>query len=162
MAKYYKNSYIDGNRVPGAQAYVNGTAVPKPREEILPELPERRAIGERTSRNREHVGYVNLAYVVFVTLISVMLLFACVSLLEAHAAVTTQQKLIQSRTAALQTLKADNDAEELRLDASVNLEEIYHTATEKYGMIYPQEDRIITYDRTEGTYVRQYEDIPTD
>ena len=44
----------------------------------------------------------------------------------------------------------------------VDLKHIYEVATGELGMVYPSDDQILYYDKTESGYVRQYEDIPTD
>ena len=42
----------------------------------------------------------------------------------------------------------------------VDLDHIYDVATNKLGMIYAKKNQVITYEKTESEYVRQFEDIP--
>ena len=69
---------------------------------------------------------------------------------------------LRSWNRILQTLKSDNDALEARISTYVDLKHIYEVATGELGMVYPSDDQILYYDKTESGYVRQYEDIPTD
>ena len=59
-------------------------------------------------------------------------------------------------------MKSDNNALEARISTYVDLKHIYEVATGELGMVYPSDDQILYYDKTERGYVRQYEDIPTD
>ena len=47
-----------------------------------------------------------------------------------------------------------------KINTCTDLDYIYQVATEELGMVYPGEDQVIVYDRTESEYVRQYENIP--
>ena len=42
---------------------------------------------------------------------------------------------------------------------SVNLQKIYNIATKDLGMVFANNNQIITYDNNESAYVRQYNDI---
>ena len=39
-------------------------------------------------------------------------------------------------------------------------EQIYNTAVNELGMVYPERDQVITYDAGVSEYVKQYHDIP--
>ena len=67
---------------------------------------------------------------------------------------------IESMESKVEKLKNENDTLETRINAYVNLENVYEIATKELGMVYASKDQVITYDKTESEYVRQYEDIP--
>ena len=60
----------------------------------------------------------------------------------------------------LEFLKSENDALETRINTSLDLDYVYRVATEELGMVYPNKNQVILYNKTESEYVRQYEDIP--
>ncbi len=59
----------------------------------------------------------------------------------------------------LENLKTENDALERSIDTSIDLNYVYDVAVNKLGMVPAGQDNVITYDKTESEYVRQYEDI---
>ena len=70
-------------------------------------------------------------------------------------------KRIEEMEQKLEKLTNENDAKEAGINAGIDLDEIYKTATGRLGMVYANKSRIIKYDKTESEYVRQYEDIPS-
>ena len=58
------------------------------------------------------------------------------------------------------TLKAMNDSDLEEINASVDLKEIYNTAVNDLGMVFANNNQVVTYDDHEASYVRNYEDIP--
>ena len=68
-------------------------------------------------------------------------------------------KNIEAQEKILEQYKNDNDALEARIDASINLDDIYKVATEELGMVYADKEQVLTYDRTPTEYVRQNENI---
>ena len=91
-----------------------------------------------------------------------MTLGVCASYLQVQASITANKNQIEKLESNLQTLKSDNNALEARISTYVDLKHIYEVATGELGMVYPSDDQILYYDKTESGYVRQYEDIPTD
>ena len=53
-----------------------------------------------------------------------------------------------------------NNAIEDGVRIYTDLDYVYRVATKDLGMVYPTEEQVIRYNRTESEYVRQYEDIP--
>ena len=60
----------------------------------------------------------------------------------------------------LAQLRAENQMTENRMEAQVNLAEVYEIATEQLGMVYPDSNAQVNYSEQLREYVRQYEDIP--
>lgn len=83
----------------------------------------------------------------------------CVNYLSVQSRITARVKNIEAQERILEQYKNDNDALEARIDASINLDNIYKVATEELGMVYADKNQILTYDKTPTEYVRQNENI---
>ena len=74
--------------------------------------------------------------------------------------VTTQAEDITSKEKELSDLKADNDAYYNTTVASEDLEAVKEAAQNRLGMKYADESKVIYFDDSENSYVRQYQDVP--
>lgn len=159
-------------RNPGASyggSYIHGAAAPKLKPQAAPG-PERtrRKPSERQSvrhehrirRNQERALYMDLPYVIILTIASVFTLCLCVNYLHVQSSITARMHNIERMEARLEQLKAENDDMETSINTSVDLNKIYEIATKELGMVYAKKNQVLLYDKTESEYVRQYEDIP--
>ena len=140
--------------------YVNGTAA---RQLELPERPhlnpeKRHTVATR--RNQEKALPMDLPFVLMLTLAAICTLYLCVNYLQLQSNVAARLNNIEALEKSIETLKADNDALETRINTSVDLDYVYQVATEELGMVYANKKQVRLYNRTESEYVRQYEDIP--
>ena len=69
-------------------------------------------------------------------------------------------KKISELESQSQRLKESNLQAEISLNTSIDYNEIYKTATEELGMVYPNEEQIIRYSSDESEYVIQFSPIP--
>lgn len=129
-----------------------------PEEEQQPQIQKR--LSKKTRRNRAKALSVNRGYVVFLAVVSTVAVFMCVSYIQLKTEMTSQTKKIASKQTELAEIRADNDALENALYASVDLNEVYRVATGKLGMHYPEQDQIVRYSTDGSGYVRQYADVP--
>ncbi len=154
--------YVEGNTVrPLASPYWE----PIPQEQpVAPQTQERskKRVGYQTRKNRAAHRRMGIVSLVFLATLTGLVCLACVGYVQAKAQTIAARKTMETLESTWQTLKAENNALQVKLDASVDLEEIYRVATEELGMIYPGNDQVIYYDKTESGYVRQNADIPTD
>lgn len=147
--KYRKQQYIYGNTVP--------------KEDYKPERYEReerariRSVAQR--KQKEAALRMDLPYLIVLTVAAVAALVICVNLLQVQSQITASLKNIETQEKILEEYKNDNDALEARIEASVNLDEVYRVATEELGMVYANKSQVVTYDRTPTEYVRQNENI---
>ena len=157
----YENTYNS--------AYVHGTAAPElqPYEEEPRRQPKRRPAqkqsireSNRIRRNQERAMYMDLPYVVLLTIASICTLYLCVNYLQLQSSITARMHNIEGLEAKLERLKTENDALETSINTSIDLDKIYEIATKELGMVYAKKDQVLLYDKTESEYVRQYEDIP--
>jgi len=147
-----QNIYVEGNTV-------RREAVPRPRREQEIRQPE---ITRRVRRNREKIQVIGVPYLIILAFATVMVLGACVNYLQVQSSITAHRNNIKKLETSVMTMKADNNAVEGQIDTYVDLDYIRNVAMNEMGMVYPSDDQVIYYDKTESGYVRQYEDIPTD
>ena len=150
-------------------SYIHGSAAPKldpsEREEQL-RRRRQQDIGKnvkkhhRIRRNQERAMYMDLPYVIILTLASICTLYLCVNYLHIQSAITARMHNIEAMEEKLEKMRTENDALETSINTSIDLNEIYEIATKELGMVYAKKDQVLLYDKTESEYVRQYEDIP--
>ena len=140
--------------------YVNGTAA---RQLEMPERPQVRreqSHAVTTRRNQEKALPMDLPFVIMLTIAAICTLYLCVNYLQLQSNVAARLNNIEALEKSIETLNADNDALETRINTSVDLDYVYKVATEELGMVYANKKQVRLYNRTESEYVRQYEDIP--
>ena len=158
--------YIDGNTVRRLQ--------PEPKrrsEETHRELAEKqkrdrelrerkKAVRAAARRKQERALQMSPGYVLFLA-VSMAIMVGVVGIyLQLKAELTGRVKHVASLKSEVLELKTDNDAEQKRIDNSVNLEEIRQKAVNELGMIYPGKDQIIYFNVDTSDYMNQYQDIP--
>lgn len=143
-----KGAYIEGNTARQVQA--------------LPQERQKRgkpAVSKAIRKNRERAQSMSMVFVLFLGVVSVAVLCTCVQFLRLKSQITGSIQTIAGLESEYSQLKADNDAYESQLNASVDLEKVKRAA-ERLGMRYPAENQVITYQMPKGSYVRQYQDVP--
>lgn len=139
-------SYIEGNTVRQEQYY------------HLEQQEERRSY--RARKNQEKASYMTLPYVVVLALACVVVLVMAVNYIQVRSSVNIHQNTIQGLEENLAELRTDNDSLQAKIDASTDFEYIYQVATQEMGMVFPNQDQLIVYEKVESEYVRQNENIP--
>ena len=143
-------------------AYIEGTAVRKlsQYEQAVPEempgrhhAPEKRqqTPKRKTSQSRPKTRQKAVA---------VACLFICVNYLKLQAQVTESRKQISRMESSYSDLKLSNDAAYSKAVSSVDLDKIRDIAINELGMVYANQDQIVTYEKQDKDYVRQYEEVP--
>ena len=69
-------------------------------------------------------------------------------------------KTIVSLEEDLTALTKENDAAYNLINTAYDLNYVYQVAVEELGMVYPNNNTVIPYQRSEQDYVIQYEEIP--
>lgn len=148
--------YTDGNTVRRVQRQAN-VAVPNYNE------PERRReIHKRTYKNPNEGLTINIPYVMFLLVAACAIVISCMKYINLSSEIDKTSASIVSMENSVDTLKAQNDAVEYEIDSSVNMNEIIRIATEELGMVQVTEDSIRFYTSTEGEYMKQFSDVPTE
>jgi len=145
--------------------YVDGNVVRKV-ETSVPKKAPKTSSGEvaKTNRmirkNRERALSMDLPYLVVMSAAVAVMLFLCVNYIAIQSKLTSTIKQTQKNESNLEKLRNENDSMENMIATYVDLDHIYDVATNKLGMIYARKNQVITYEKTESEYVRQFEDIP--
>lgn len=152
------------NRSYSTKAYIEGNTVRKLHPVKDLEAGERqkpkKKVSYRVRRNQERALQMNMPYVFMLTVALVCTLYLCINYLQVQSTMTTRIHNIETIEKELEFLKSENDAAETRINTSLDLDYVYRVATEELGMVYPNKNQVILYNKTESEYVRQNEDIP--
>ena len=133
-------------------------SVPTKDEEILT-LPKAEPKSQPQEQPRR-LNWARLAMFTFMMALTLAFAFMCFSFLSLNASVTASRSNIYRLENQLAQLRAENQMTENRMEAQVNLAEVYEIATEQLGMVYPDSNAQVNYSEQLREYVRQYEDIP--
>ena len=161
MRTYNDESYIYGNTVVKEDPYygyeAERSAAARQRLEGYEKARKR---NELRNKSRNSALTINIPSLIILSVAAVFCLAICCNYLRVQSSVTSKMKAIETMESKVEKLKNENDALEARINSYVNLDNVYKVATEELGMVYASKDQVITYDKTESEYVRQYEDIP--
>ena len=160
-----ERSYSRTEREYKAKRYgtqIDGNTVRKLEE--APELyPPARTDGEtvrKVRRNREKALQMSPSFVLFLSVLLVAVLGCSIGYIQVRASIDARIDEVQGLENDLAALKDANEAARSRIGVASDIKEIYRRATEELGMVYPDENQVIYYDRTESEYVQQNESIP--
>jgi len=126
-------NYIDGN-----------TARQLDVRRAIEEEPRRRLSNE-TRKNREKAYHMNFGYVVFLAAALFIAGYVLIGYIQMQADLTSQMQTIASLESELNSLRLANDEELIRINSSLDLEEIKRIAIGELGMVYATEGQIINY-----------------
>ncbi len=138
--------------------YIEGNTARKLEHAIYAE--PRRRLSNETRHNRDKAYHMNFGYMVFLIAALLAAAYVLIGYIQMQADLTTQVEQIAILQSQLNNLKLTNDEELVRIESSINLEEIRRIAIGELGMEYATEGQIIGYSNEGSDYVRQLEDIP--
>ncbi len=149
----YKNEYyMDGNTARKLQV------VPRyPEEEEL--QPRQQPVRKIRKRPRVNEG-IDMFSLFVLTVAIVVTLYTCVEFLGVQSNLTEMNTEIADLESSLTKLQNENTDALSQLNTFLDLNYIYQVATNELGMVYPNENQVITYESNLSDYVRQYDDIP--
>lgn len=162
-----RTSYIDGNTARkrdfgGQYAVHNFNTAPDRQIRPVPE-PKRRVdtVPERGVRSQpRRLSGISKASLFVLTLAIGATLYFCIEFLMLQHQVSKMEKDIISLERSLATIRNENDAAYEQINMVYDLDYVYSIAVNELGMVYPNNNEIITFKKTEESYVRQYADIP--
>ena len=160
-----REMYVQGNAVKRLQEVPQRTDLPEIQERrrlaqkrkqksAVPVTPAKQVVSRQAQRNREKAMAMNKGFVLFLTAVSIAVLFTCINYLQVKSEITASMKNVAN-------LKEDNDAYYSQVTSAVDISEIKKKAIGELGMKYPSEDQIQTYTTEGNSYVRQYQDVDT-
>ena len=144
--------YVDGNL-----AYVSEPAIPESERKQLEE--KKSYVDSRTKRNRAKARSINLRSVAFLAVGISVVALSCTFLIKSQAALSYAKKQVAVLSDELIELTDSNDAMELRIERSVDIEAIRDKAINEFGMVYPTVDQVINYNVETSDYMEQYADV---
>lgn len=151
--RYYKGEYM-----------VDGTAARQ-----LQVLPDYEREQEQVSRPRKveqpkhapklshGIDFVSMTLLVAAMAIT---LYLCYNYLQVQGNIVQLERDVMVLEQELDTVLAENAALEDGLSGQTDWELVYRTAVGDLGMVYPNQNEVITYQSTEKGHVIQYMDIP--
>lgn len=122
---------------------------------------ERRERSQRVRKNRKKARQWNLPYAMMLLAATMVTMVICAQYLQLQSSIINHKRSIAGLESSLVTIKQSNETAEKNLESGLDLNKIYEIATQQYGMVYPNDDQVIQYDKSESEYVRQYDEIPT-
>lgn len=157
-----RNLKRNRNLISGSMALnVNGSAIPKRR--YLPD--EKREIVKKPRQINKKYAEIKYApsidvfgFVCFM-MVAAVLVFICVGYVRVYNEIKQTENETRTLNVELSSIKTANDNTENTLYSNIDLGKIRKTAIEKYGMVYPYENQVITYKSVTNGYVRQYGDL---
>ncbi len=90
----------------------------------------------------------------------VVVLALCANYISVQSRLTSTIKEAQKNESNLEKLKDENDSAENMIATYLDLDHIKDVAMNKLGMVYAKKNQVITYEKTENEYVRQFDEIP--
>lgn len=155
------NKNLRGNSRMNETYYVEGNTVRKlyaepSRRTREYEKPQR--VVEAEPKTKPQV--MSLTYTAFLTFAMICTLASCVYMLSLQSKVTSQRKHISASETTLNNMINDNEATSARLEAQINLDDIYNIATNELGMVYATRGQVVYYESSDPDYLIQYKDVP--
>lgn len=139
---YTNRGYIEGNTV---------RKIDTVREMQQPVRKENRAV----RKNRDRALYMNLPYVLFLTMALMITGVMLIGYLQAQSNLTISVKRVAALESELNDMKLANDEQLERINSALDMEEVKRIAVEELGMTYAKEGQVIFVSGEGSDYVRQ-------
>ena len=114
-------------------------------------------------RNQQANGKINAGIDFISAAVLAIAVVAVAFFMLRYLAVSSQnadiRKDVKNLNAALTEIKSENDQAYSAVDASVEIGRVYDIAVGELGMVFPDEDHVVTYDYVEKGYVKQYQTV---
>lgn len=130
-------------------------------------VPERKVEPQRRRKRRVHpapkpVAMPSISGVsfLFLSLAVVVTLFFCFYYLNVQSGLTHMKSEAVVLQGEIAEMRADNAEKEQQIMDSVDLAQVYETATEKLGMVQAVDNQVFRYRNKKSDMVKQYGDIP--
>jgi len=139
---YTNRGYIEGNTV---------RKIDTVREMQQPVRRENRAV----RKNRDRALYMNLPYVLFLSMALLVTGVMLIGYLQAQSNLTVSVKHVSTLESKLNDMKLANDEQLERINSALDMEEVKRIAVEELGMTYAKEGQVIIVSGEGSDYVRQ-------
>ncbi len=165
--QYYTNkNYIDGSTARKQsfveqQAMEDYSAVPERRRREIPARPRQVPTPRRQiHRQARYLSGISKASLFMLTIAIATTLYFCIEFLMLQHQVAKMEKDIVSMENQLNKTRNENNATFEQINMVYDLDYVYSIAVNELGMVYPNNNEVITFEAADDSYVRQYADIP--
>ena len=158
---YQSTGYIDGNTARkqgfiGQQAAHNYYTVPDIERQRRQAPAPRRHIRRKPST----LTGISKTSLFLLTLAIGATLYFCIEFLMLQHEVSKMEKDIVSMEQNLAAIRNENDAAYEQINTVYDLDYVYNIAVNELGMVYPNNNEVILFEKADESFVRQYADIP--
>lgn len=163
--KYVSKQVIDKSRVSHIEfdgSAARNLAMPAPVEVPVKKEyeEEQKKVSRQTRKNRDKARHMSPVYVAFLTAVCGIIMFFAINYITLQSSIQMSLSQISALQSEIEAQDHLNSEAEARIAIACNVNDIFITATEELGMVYPDDGQVIYYDQTEREYVQQYEAIP--
>ncbi|MBO7333283.1 MAG: cell division protein FtsL [Lachnospiraceae bacterium] len=144
-----KNTYVRGAEA--RKIDVRTAVFAEPTHRTLREME-----GEKKRQKKMHMSFL---YIAFLCAAFFCFGYSLISYIKLQAEINASVDRISAYEIELNNLTLANDDEYSKMVNAVDLEEVKRIAVEELGMVYADENQVITYTRENSDYVRQLQDI---
>ena len=134
--------------------YIEGNTVRKTDPIVEMQKPVRRE-NKAVRKNRDRALYMNLPYVLFLSVALLITGVMLIGYLQAQAQMTVSVKEVAALESRLNDLKLANDEQLERINSALDMEEVKRIAVEELGMTYAKEGQVVLVSSEGSDYVRQ-------
>ena len=151
--KYYNKAYM----VEGTAARQLQVVPDHEREQQQVKEPQIKVLPRRAPKVSHGVDLISMILLTVTMAITVLL---CYNYLQVRGNIVEVKRELVGKEQELSTLLKENAALEEGLNGQVNWDVVYLTAVNRFGMVYPNNNEVVTYESTRSGHVIQYKDIP--
>lgn len=151
--KYYNRAYM----VDGTAARQLQVVPDYEREQEQVTRPRVTEAPRRAPKLSHGIDFISMTLLVAAMAIT---LYLCYNYLQVQGNIVQLKRDVAVLDQELNTLLNENDALEEGLNGQINWDEVYLTAVKEFGMVYPNNNEVVTYESTRNGHVIQYKDIP--
>lgn len=154
-----RTSYVEGNTARKVNA-VPEVRRPERTSPVVDPRREQPSPRRQERKQPKQLSSINMASLLVLTAAIITTLYFCVEYLQLQSEVSRLEKAIVVKEENLISIKNINDTVNEQINSNYDLDYVYKVAVGELGMVYPNNNTVITYQSSDEGYVRQYHDIP--
>ncbi len=151
--KHYNKAYM----VDGTAARQLQVVPDYEREQQQITEPQIKVLPRRTPQVSHGIDFLSMTLLVAAMAIT---LYLCYNYLQVQGNIVQLKRDVTVLDKELNTLLDENAALEQELNGQIDWDVVYLTAVNEFGMVYPNNNEVVTYESTKNGHVIQYKDIP--
>ncbi len=159
---YGQSRYTQNRTTSNRSGYVYGNVAHQ-----LEEVPERKQRPERRKHTKVYprqrpvdMPSISAGSFVFLVAAAVVVMVFCFQFLRVQSGITQMQNEAVALQNEIAETKIENEEAFRRISDSVDLSQVYETATKELGMTQAVDNQVYTYDNKKSDMVKQHGDIP--